>query len=164
MKILIIGIVASGKTTLARNLSSKLNINHYEIDSIVHDDINNRKRSEKEQLDIFNTINTNKDWILEGTLRKNLYFIMQFADKIIYIDIPLRIRKIRIFKRFIKQKIGIEKCNYKVSLKMLRMMYKWTYDFEKSKSIFESNLFNYSEKLIILKSDDDFINISIDLV
>ena len=36
MKILIIGIVASGKTTLAKQLSKKLNIQYYEIDSIVH--------------------------------------------------------------------------------------------------------------------------------
>lgn len=39
MKILIIGIVASGKTTLAKKLEQQLNIKHYEIDSIVHDDL-----------------------------------------------------------------------------------------------------------------------------
>ena len=43
MKILIIGIVASGKTTLAKKLSRKTNIEYYEIDSIVHDDKNNLK-------------------------------------------------------------------------------------------------------------------------
>lgn len=43
MKILIIGIVASGKTTLAEKLSNKLKIKYYEIDSIVHDDKNNLK-------------------------------------------------------------------------------------------------------------------------
>jgi adenylate kinase family enzyme len=35
-KIYIIGSVASGKTTLARELSRKLNISHYELDCIVH--------------------------------------------------------------------------------------------------------------------------------
>lgn len=43
MKILIVGIVASGKTTLARRLSKLLNIKHYEIDSVVHDDERNIK-------------------------------------------------------------------------------------------------------------------------
>lgn len=42
MKILIIGCVASGKSTLANRLSDKLSISYYEIDSIVHDDINKR--------------------------------------------------------------------------------------------------------------------------
>ena len=41
MKILIIGCVASGKSTLANKLSDKLSISYYEIDSIVHDDKNN---------------------------------------------------------------------------------------------------------------------------
>ena len=49
MKILIVGIVASGKTTLAKKLAEILNIKHYEIDSIVHDDIIEVKRSLKEQ-------------------------------------------------------------------------------------------------------------------
>ncbi|WP_162262889.1 EutP/PduV family microcompartment system protein, partial [Paenibacillus sp. Soil787] len=35
-KILIIGIVASGKTTLAKRLSKKINVPWYELDSIVH--------------------------------------------------------------------------------------------------------------------------------
>ena len=48
VKILIIGIDASGKTTLAKKLSNILNIKHYGIDSIVHDDIFKVKRSLKE--------------------------------------------------------------------------------------------------------------------
>ena len=44
MKVLIIGIVASGKSTLTKRLSLENNINCYELDLIVHDDINGRKR------------------------------------------------------------------------------------------------------------------------
>ena len=47
MKVLIIGIVASGKTTLARRLSKETNIKNYEIDLIVHDDKNKRKRTSR---------------------------------------------------------------------------------------------------------------------
>ena len=96
MKILIIGIVASGKTTLAKILSKQLNIKYYEIDSIVHDDKNNKVRSHEEQIEIIKTIDNNRDWIIEGTLRKNLHFLLDLADKIIYLDIPLKIRKRRI--------------------------------------------------------------------
>ena len=59
MKVLIIGIVASGKTTLARRLSKENNITNYEIDSIVHDDINKRKRTNEEQQEIIEKINNN---------------------------------------------------------------------------------------------------------
>lgn len=150
MKILIIGIVASGKTTLAKRLSKENNICHYEIDSIVHDDLNNRKRSVLEQLEMINDINKNNDWIIEGTLRKNLDVLLEFADKIIFIDIDKKIRKRRIISRYIKQKLRIEKCNYKSNLKMLKDMFKWTNDFEKEKASFLERVYKYEDKLIVL--------------
>ena len=81
MKILIIGIVASGKTTLARKLSKENNITNYEIDSIVHDDINKRKRTNEEQQEIIEKINKQENWIIEGTLRKNLYNLLDIANR-----------------------------------------------------------------------------------
>lgn len=158
MKILIIGIVASGKTTLANKLSKSLNIKNYEIDSIVHDDIKKEKRSINEQLNIINDINKEKDWIIEGTLRKYLYFLLDRADEIVYIDIPLKERKKRIIKRYIKQKLKIEKTNYKPTLKMLQNMYKWTDDYEKNKGEFEQKLSNYKDKLIITNNTKDLTN------
>lgn len=153
MKILIVGIVASGKTTLARKLSKLLDIKHYEIDSVVHDDINNVKRSEAEQKKIFKKIDKNSNWIIEGTLRKHLFYLCDMADKIIYLDIPVKVRKKRIFTRFVRQLFGIEKCNYTVNLKMLKLMYKWTNDFEKDKNSFEEKLFKYKDKIIVVKDD-----------
>lgn len=151
MKIVIIGIVASGKTTLSKRLSKQKEIPCYEMDSIVHDDINNIKRSLKEQKNIIMDIcKNNNDWIIEGTLRKNMDFVLDIADRIIYIDIPLRLRKRRILIRYIKQKLGIERCNYKPSLKMVKMMYKWTYDFEKEKHLVTEKLRKYKDKIIVL--------------
>lgn len=153
MKILIVGIVASGKTTLARKLSKLLGIKHYEIDSIVHDDVNKVKRSEKEQRKIINKIDKEETWIMEGTLRGHLFYLCDMADKVIYLDLPLYVRRWRIFVRFIKQLAGIEKCNYTVNLKMLKNMYKWTNDFEKTKGDFEVKLFSYGDKVSVVKRD-----------
>ena len=133
MKVLIIGIVASGKTTLARRLSKETNIKNYEIDLIVHDDKNKRKRTNKEQQKIIEKINKQSDWIIEGTLRKNLYNLLELADKIIYLDIPIQVRKRRILLRYIKQKLKIEKSNYRPNKEVLKNMYKWTNEFENNK-------------------------------
>lgn len=152
MKILIIGIVASGKTTLAKKLSKEYNIKHYEIDLIVHDDKDNYKRTNEEQQNLIKKINENDNWIIEGTLRKNLFNLLQLADIIIYLDIPLIVRKRRILTRFIKQKLRIEKSNYKPDLKMLKNMYKWTKDFEKNKKEFENTISKPGKKIIVLKS------------
>lgn len=68
IKILIVGIIASGKTTLAKRLSKENNIKYYEIDSIVHDHFNKRKRSNEEQQEMIKEINQSNNWIIEGTL------------------------------------------------------------------------------------------------
>lgn len=155
MKILIIGIVASGKTTLAKSLEEKLNIKHYEIDSIVHDDLNNKKRTPHEQEEIVNQINKQSEWIIEGTLRKNLEYLLNLADKIIYLDIPLRTRKIRILTRFIKQKLRIEKCNYEPTLEMLKQMYIWTSNYEKEREEREKIINKYRYKLIKIRNSKE---------
>ena len=152
MKILIIGSVGSGKTTLARKMSEKLNIKYYEMDSIVHDDIKKIKRKMEEQIAIIEEIDKNPNWIIEGTLRKNLYFLLDKVDIIIYLDIPKNIRKRNIIIRFLKQKLNIENCNYNPSIKMLKNMFKWTKQFELEKKSFENNLTKYHKKIIILRS------------
>lgn len=150
MKILIVGTVGTGKTTLAKKLSKDYNIKYYEIDSIVHDDRQNgRKREEEEQNVIVKNINKNENWIIEGVLRKNLQYLLELADKIIYLDVPKYKRNIRILKRYIKQKLKLEKSNYKPDIKMLKMMFKWSNDFEKNKKELENLLLKYKNKLEI---------------
>lgn len=155
MKVLIIGSVASGKSTLARKLSNKSNIKSYEINSIVHDDVNNIKRKNEEQQKIIKKIDNQNEWIIEGTLRRNLYNLLEMADNIIYVDTPLIIRKKRILTRYIKQKLGIEKCGYKPSYKMLKNMYTWTKEFESKRKDFEDILKKYQEKVIVVKNSND---------
>ena len=64
----------------------------------------------------------------------------------------IKIRKRRILYRYIKQRLGLEKCNYMPNMKMLKNMYKWTSEFENNKINFEKDLFRYEEKLTILQS------------
>lgn len=148
MKILIIGSVGSGKTTLAKRLSKKLGIPYYEIDSIVYNDLKKEKRLMQEQNNIINNINKNSSWIIEGTLRKNLDYLLDLTDKIIYLNTNYNVRKVRIIKRYIKQKLNIEKINYQSNFKLLIQMYKWNKEFEANKNEFEKQLFKYNSKLI----------------
>ena len=158
MKYLIIGSVGSGKTTLSKKIVEKLNIDSYEIDSIVHDDKNKIKRTHNEQVELIKEINEDREWIMEGTLRKNLYFLLDMADIIIYLDISkFRIKK-NILTRFIKQKMQIEKCNYNPTLKMLSNMFKWAKQFEKNKKEFHNTLAVYHKKTIILRNRKEINN------
>jgi len=157
-KIYIIGIVASGKTTLAKRLSIQFNIPCYELDSIVwHKTEKKRyKRTPEQQLEIINNIDNEGNWIIEGTYRESCHCLFDIADKIIFLDTPLWKRKYRILLRYVKQKLGIEKCNYNSDLRMLKSMYKWTKDFEHHRVEFEKMLNQYKNKLIITTNVKEF--------
>ncbi len=152
MKLLITGPVASGKTTLSKILSDYYEIERFEIDEIVHDINNNdKKRSLKEQTKMINQINKeNKSYIIEGVLRKDLDFILNLVDQIIFLDIDKKTINKRIKRRYIKQKLKIEKSSYKPTKEMLNNMYKWNNDFDDKD--FLKRLYKYPKKLIIIKN------------
>jgi adenylate kinase family enzyme len=156
-KILIIGIVASGKTTLAQRLSKRMNVPWYELDSIVHyqTPTGRSKRTAEEQFEVLKEIDKNDAWIFEGTDRESYQCLYKMADTIIFLDTPLWKRRVRILTRFLKQKLGIEKCNYELDFLMLKMMYKWTRDFEQNRSSFEAKLKLYQDKVIRLSDNNN---------
>lgn len=151
MKILIIGTVGTGKTTLAKKLSKQYKIEYYEIDSIVHDDDNGGvKRTIEQQNEIINEIDKNNNWIIEGVLRNNLLYLLDIADKIILLDVNRIKRNKRILIRYIKQKLKLEQVNYTPSLKMLKNMYKWSNKYNKNKKDLMETLDKYKNKVEII--------------
>jgi len=154
-KIFIIGIVASGKTTLAKQLSKNMDMPWNELDCIVHHQTaeGRYKRTPDEQVAVIKDIDSRGQWIFEGTDRESYRCLFDMADTIIFLDPPLWKRRIRIFTRFIKQNLGIEKCHYKPDIEMLKMMYKWTKDFESNRPAFEMKLNLYKNKLIRLSDN-----------
>ncbi|PWW02471.1 adenylate kinase family enzyme [Paenibacillus cellulosilyticus] len=150
-KIYIIGIVASGKTTLAKRLSKQLNIPWHELDCVVYhqSDEGRYKRTPEKQQEVIADIDQSSDgWIFEGVDRSSYRCLYEMADTIIVLDPPLWKRRYRIFARYVKQQIGIEKCHYKSDLKMLRNMYQWTNDFERNRAEFEARLKPYQGKIM----------------
>lgn len=156
-KIFIIGIVASGKTTLAKRLSKELNIPWYELDCIVHHETEEGriKRSPEEQAELIAEIDRKGQWIFEGTDRESYRTLYDMAEVIIFLDPPLWKRRIRILTRFLKQKAGIEKAHYQSDFTMLKMMYKWTNNFEQTRDQFEQKIKKYEEKIIRIKDNEE---------
>lgn len=136
-KIFIIGIVGSGKTTFAKKISEIKKIEHYEVDAIAYKrtETGRVKQSLEAQIASFEDINQSDSWIIEGTYRPSCKCLFEKADCVLFLDPPLALRKYRIFTRYVKQKIGIEKSHYAPSFQMLKAMYKWTRDFEKTEKI-----------------------------
>lgn len=160
-RIHIIGSIGSGKTTLARILSNQLIIPYYELDNVVWKrlDTGDIRRTEQERDDYLSSIITSESWIIEGVHHKWVSPSFQNADVILFIDTNLSTRRFRIIKRFLKQTIGIEKANYKPTLKIFKDLYNYNTVFEyKSKQEIFDMLSPYKNKLIIIKNNDEIKN------
>jgi len=157
-KIHIIGSVGSGKSTLARKLSERLAIPYFELDNVVwqrtaHGDIRNPPEIRDKRL---RQIVQSEAWIIEGVHYEWVEQGFRLADRIIYLDTPIYKRNYRVLKRYIIQKLGLEKGNYKQSLYMLKKMYHWIHTYEEmDKPEILARLEEYKDKLIILKDNTE---------
>lgn len=157
MKIDIIGSVASGKTTLAKKISSKYQVPYYEKDNIVWERTQNgdKKRTPEERDTLFNKIIASDNWIVEGSPRKSLKESFESCEYIILLDERTIIRLVRVFRRWILQKVGKEKYNSKPTLKFLFCNIKWVFEFNRMKSTLFDELDSYGEKYKIFIHADD---------
>ena len=162
MKIHIIGCSGSGKTYLAKALSKKYNIPHFDLDDIQWD--NNAdgygvKMPVEKRTELLNNILENEDWIIEGVYYAWVGKCFEDADKIYVLDIPKRIYTYRIIKRTIKRKLGLEK-GKKETLKSVYNLLKWTDTFQNQSMVeIRKILTKYPSKTVWLKSKRDVENI-----
>lgn len=102
-RIYVIGIMGSGKTTLADKLSNKEKIKHYSLDDIYHIVKFTKKRSPKEREKKLNSILSKKKWIIEGVHNKWTENIFKTADLVIWLDLNPRFLIWHLFKRAFKR-------------------------------------------------------------
>ena len=161
MKIHIIGGSGTGKTYLANLLSIKYNIPHYDLDDLFWDNSANQygvKMPIGKRNEMLNRVLQNEDWIVEGVYDSWLTDSFEKADTIIVLDIPKRVYKYRIIRRFIKRKIGIEHSK-KVTINSLITLLKWTDKFQKENlPQIHIALSNYTGKTIVLHSKHEVNN------
>ncbi len=108
-RIHILGGTGSGKSTVARSLSERLNIPAFGLDDLhwdnsggylgIHRDAEDKQRMLSEILQ-------NEAWILEGVYYRWLADAFERADVIVILTTPLWIRQARVFRRFVHGKLG----------------------------------------------------------
>jgi len=158
VKIYIIGSVGSGKTTLARKVSAKLQVPHFETDNFVwtrhlKGDIRNEIEVRDQLLQDAIILD---HWVIEGVHIDWTDTGLQEADQIIFLDFPSQKRVQRIVKRYIRQLLRIEKANYKPTFSMFRRMFKWNRYFEEQmKPEFIKKCSVYDHKLYRFQTDKE---------
>ena len=158
MKIHIIGCSGSGKTYLAKALSEKYNIPHFDLDDIQWD--NNAegygtKRPLEERNALLQEILNNNEWVIEGVYYAWVQQSFDEADKIYVLDMPRYLYKSRIIVRSIKRKLGIQQ-GKRETLKSVYNLLKWTETFRnKNLKEIKTILDKYENKVIWLSSKKD---------
>ena len=164
-RIHIIGSVGSGKTTLAKELSVKFSMPFYELDNVVwkrHKD-GDIRRTVEEREKYLNEITHTETWIIEGVHNEDwVANSFREAELIIFLDTNYSIRTYRIIKRFLLQKLRLEKSNYNPTLDIFFKMFKWNRHFE---DIGKPNFFKkfgvYRDKLLVVtnkKCIENYLN------
>lgn len=151
MKIHIIGGSGSGKTYLAEKLSRKYLIQHYDLDDLQWDNKAESygvKRNADVRQEMLREILEKDQWIIEGVYYKWCRQCFADADQIYLLEVPRRVYRYRIIKRFIKRKLGLEK-GKKETLKSLRDLLKWADSYcEKDMSEIKKILEPYENKVV----------------
>ncbi|WP_193571494.1 P-loop NTPase family protein [Paenibacillus psychroresistens] len=159
-KIHIIGEVGSGKTYLAKRLSEALNLPHYQLDNIVWSrGIKKDTRNPDELRDeILNNLVKKDSWIIEGVHYKWVINSLSSADMIIYLDLKVYQRDKQIISRFIKQRLGMEKGNFKQSFAYLYRLIRWSHNFEKvRKPKIAEFLASFEDKILYFNNNEEAI-------
>jgi adenylate kinase family enzyme len=130
LKILIVGVSASGKSTFARNLSDITKLPVIFMDSIMWNP-GWEYIGDEETVEKLVEVSENPKWIIEGYITKGARtFLFEKADQIIYLDYSPLVCSLRYIKRWWKHRINprpeLEGSPEKFSLKFLRTIWnKW---------------------------------------
>lgn len=155
-KIHIIGSVGSGKTTLARSLSARMDAPFYELDNVVwiRADAGDIRRDDEAIVALLQQIVQSESWVSEGAHYHHwVRPALEEADLILFLSPSYLTRCRQIVKRFINQKLGIEQANYKPTFEMLIKMFKWNHSYEREgKRKIAAMLTPYTDKVIVVQS------------
>lgn len=105
-KVALFGPPASGKTTVARKLSSSMGVPHTNLDEILFTD------SGTLSFDEFYTaaerVTRGKSWVIEGNYSKLGDVVWHRAEVLVWIDLPLWLIAQRIVVRSLRQLAGLD--------------------------------------------------------
>lgn len=154
-KILIIGSVGSGKTTLAKKLSELKKIKYYTMGELVYKKYPTEKFTLKETNKKLKDILNNNKWIIEG-----VYFTdwilpaYKSSDFVIILDL----NKLKLSNQVIKRAISNSfKGDYN-SLKTLKRQFKFIFSYSKKNSENHKNIVSQFKKPHIIFKNNKQIN------
>ncbi len=150
-RIWIFGGIASGKTTLAKEISKILKIDYYTTDDIAYKDNKGIKFNEKERDAKLKKIAKRNEWVIEGThKRKWILPAFKKTDLVILLQFPRIILIKRIILRYIKRK----RKNKEIK-KFWKMIKFSIFDYKTDLMIWKRLAKKFKKEFIILKNNKE---------
>jgi len=154
-KILILGSIGSGKTTLASKLSKNLGIKYFELDNIAYKrrDIHEKNKPAVRDKKV-RAILKRKNWIVEGFYSKQwTYPFYRESDAIIILNVNPFISKKRVILRYLKRRLSLRKTKkhnkkFRAMLNLLRYIDEYPKYLKKQKEAAKCN----NKKPIVLNN------------
>jgi adenylate kinase family enzyme len=107
-----VAIIASasgnGKTTLARELARRLDAPVVELDALVHGP-GWTETPDEELRALVEPVLAGESWVIDGTYRSKLGdLVLESADTVVWLDLPLRVWLPRLLRRTVRRIRGVE--------------------------------------------------------
>lgn len=157
-KIAIIGSGGSGKSTFARKLGEKLQIEVFHLDAILWKP-NWTAVSKNQQEAIQRQLVSKDQWIIDGNYNGTLDLRLNAADCIIFMDMPRKLCVYRVFKRMLlyrnRQRPDMaEGCRERFDLNFLKWI--WNYPRDKRPGVYQKlqRLQDHKEIVILTSSKE----------
>lgn len=108
MKLCIVGPSGAGKSTVSYKLAKELNVTVYQFDEIYWDLSGSEfvKNSEEYITASIDRISMSDSWIVEGAYDKRLYPLLDKCTLILKMEVPFRLRTLRLIRRFFSSLIA----------------------------------------------------------
>ncbi|MBS3167913.1 AAA family ATPase [Candidatus Woesearchaeota archaeon] len=153
-RIHIMGCAASGKTTLAKLLSTKLKCKLIHLDDIFWKRKYDKKRDLKECKKLMKEKIKNKKWIVEGIYTNWVEDSLKKADLIIFLDVHLGVVSYRILKRYFSRKLNGSKVKetLKDNLRIIKLMHNWRRRPEEHPKSYRKALKPHLNKVVFLRN------------
>jgi Shikimate kinase len=108
-----VAVIASasgnGKTTLGRALAARLDVPFVELDSLVHGP-NWTETSDEDLRALLTPVVALDAWVIDGTYRSKIgNLVLDAADTIVWLDLPIRVWFPRLLRRSVRRLTGRER-------------------------------------------------------
>jgi adenylate kinase family enzyme len=96
----VVGIPGSGKTTVSRTIAQRLGATHVELDALFHGPNWSEPTLGEFERRVAAALDGLESWVVDGNYRSRVGgFVLEQADTIVWLDLPLRVCLRRIWRR-----------------------------------------------------------------